>query len=585
MARICYFYIFEFRGVHNVGISLDARYTYEVDARRRKIAISRNPDYKDGFWGDGIDTLSAIVGNNGAGKTTSLLYMLEVFAEGSGEKDIKAMIVYENSNGLHVYQPTGKLFKVETESGLRCFTTNIYPHIYMFYYSGYFHTYQNVHEPGDGELAGVYNASDTWRLIKDYQDYANVDAISGTNTIAEHMDALRAQNDNRIVQLLLDEELRKLLPHTAVPRYIIIEKNDSGRKRLLHDQNRRRKEEINLYYPQFGASKDAYLADIVSANLYNIGAELGMPTKDIRGSVERWEDHYQNVNSVLPALSSFLNEPYPAAERILEVQKIIRFLYEACGYNERSEKLYIDIQDPKSRENLERLSEYFRDRSFVVAHYFDLSYSHVTSSSTRLSSGEYDMLKFFSRLNDSIYESPDHYANLVSPQLILIDEAENSYHPEWQRKYIHILTRFLEALYYRKKIEKFQVVITTHSPIILSDIPRECITYLEKSPRYGTVKESKDQPETFGTNVFELYRHSFFMSDGLVGEYASKKIEKLQREIQLGRKPFETLKHEIDIIGDEKIKAYFYMLLEKNNSQQGIIAYYENKIKEMQSGK
>ena len=51
--------------------------------------------------------------------------------------------------------------------------------------------------------------------------------------------------------------------------------------------------------------------------------------------------------------------------------------------------------------------------------------------------------------------------------VILIDEPENSLHPEWQREYIKNLNNLFH--YYNPKF-----IIATHSPLIISD---ECVTY------------------------------------------------------------------------------------------------------------
>ena len=93
MAKICFFYILNYRSVEKVGISLDSRYLYAIDDKSRTISIKANPNYIKGFWPKGIASLGAIVGNNGAGKTTSMLYMLQLLAKGSGEKDSQAIIV------------------------------------------------------------------------------------------------------------------------------------------------------------------------------------------------------------------------------------------------------------------------------------------------------------------------------------------------------------------------------------------------------------------------------------------------------------------------------------------------------------
>lgn len=580
MAKICFFYILNYRSVEKVGISLDSRYLYAIDDKSRTISIKANPNYIKGFWPKGIASLGAIVGNNGAGKTTSMLYMLQLLAKGSGEKDSQAIIVYKNSNGLYVYIPEGCGYKLDADNSIRCEEASIYPHIEMFYYSAYFRPCISVHEPGEGEVEGVYNASDTWRLVKDYQDYANVDSVYKTDGLDFYFSALRAQDNNRIVQLLCDTKLKRMLPKTILPRYIIIEPNKSGYQRLLFVIKREGRD-VALYVPQFGSKKDDFFANLVTFDLYNIGMEYNMSESDILKSVERWETVYRGKENVMSALVEYLQQFDPGYALLREMQKVVSFLYDVCFYHDNTKTLFVDANNSKKQEHIKQLKQYFADQSFVVAHFFDLGYSHVPTATTRLSSGEFDLLKFFSRLYDATCVLPRRFGNLKSPQLILIDEAENSYHPEWQRRFLGLLLKFIQALHQQKLgKEEFQIVLTTHSPILLSDIPRDCINYLEKNAKTGKVLVSRDQPETFGTNVFDLYRHAFFMSEGLVGEFASDKIQKLQEDIEAKERPYMEIRREIEMIGDEKIRMYLLSMLEEDN-RMAMIAYYENKLREL----
>ncbi|MCB2312086.1 ATP-binding protein [Clostridium tagluense] len=99
--------------------------------------------------------------------------------------------------------------------------------------------------------------------------------------------------------------------------------------------------------------------------------------------------------------------------------------------------------------------------------------------------------------------------------LIFIDEGELYYHPEWQRSYIKTL---VENINDTKTESKLQVVITTNSPFIISDILSEDITYLSK--------EEKDFDRTFGQNIHKLLKDNFFMSY-TIGEYSRGVIENI----------------------------------------------------------
>ncbi len=583
MVEICYFFIQSFRSLHEIGISLDAHYLYSIDKEKREIMIRPNPTYVKGFWSEGISSISAIVGNNGAGKTSALLYMIQALEEGNGEDEVMAIIIYRQNGVLYAYMPESYSYGYSLICDISepIHLVKQRPRLNIFYYSSYFRPYQNWFEPGEGEFSGVYNASDTWRLIKDYQDYANIDTMHRTESVGEHMDALHIQDNNRIVQLICDRELRELLPKNTIPQYIIISPNMSGYDRLNYERRKKDPRGDGISLPLFESSEEKGLADIVTASLCSIGVEHAMLSDYVQNILDKWADLFKEKKNVQTALAELADEFIEVHEHIQELQEVVLFLKDTCEKGDDIDVLYIDSNKPDSYECINKLKEYFSMRSFVVAHYFDLYFSHVPYSTSRLSSGEYDMLKFFSRLYDAVCIQPSRFDNLTSPQLLLIDEAENSYHPEWQRKFVSLLVKFTQALYGRTGNHRaFQIILTTHSPILLSDIPRMFVNYLEKDEETGLVSVSSRQPETFGTNVFELYKHAFFMDKGLIGEFAQDKIRGVQYAIEHRTLSRDEILQTIELIGDKAIKIYFYSLLERDGEEE-MLSYYEHKVLEL----
>ena len=83
-------------------------------------------------------------------------------------------------------------------------------------------------------------------------------------------------------------------------------------------------------------------------------------------------------------------------------------------------------------------------------------------------------LYFASQINDFIPNSGFVWNESV---LLLIDEIDLYLHPEWQRQ---ILNDFLTAIQEYFPHSYFQIIITSHSPIVLSDIPHENSIFLRK---------------------------------------------------------------------------------------------------------
>ena len=170
-----------------------------------------------------------------------------------------------------------------------------------------------------------------------------------------------------------------------------------------------------------------------------------------------------------------------------------------------------------------------------------------------LSSGEMQFLQTFSI---HLY----HLANLLSvdssrPKYenfnIVFDELEICLHPEYQRRFVN---RFLFALnnILKGKTYNINISIITHSPFVLSDIPRSNILYMKTEE-----DEGKELPKyTFAQNIGEMMFGSFFM-EKTIGDFAESKLKELIKWKQ-GKNPFMSKKEAdaiLNTIGDPVIRS------------------------------
>ena len=158
----------------------------------------------------------------------------------------------------------------------------------------------------------------------------------------------------------------------------------------------------------------------------------------------------------------------------------------------------------------------------------------------QLSSGEIQLLQTLSihayhignLLNVS--DNRPKYKNIN----LVFDELEVCLHPEYQRQFVKRLIDMLNNL--QNGNVHFNVMIVTHSPFILSDIPLKQILFLENG-------ESKDKKlNTFGGNVGDMLYDSFFMKS-TVGDFAEGKLKRLL-EIRKKESPTEPEKREAETI-------------------------------------
>ncbi len=141
--------------------------------------------------------------------------------------------------------------------------------------------------------------------------------------------------------------------------------------------------------------------------------------------------------------------------------------------------------------------------------------------------------------------------------LLLLDEPDLTLHPDWQKRYISEMIKLLSNF----SEKKFHLIVTTHSPFILSDLPKENIIFLEKGKQVYPFDDGK---QTFGANIHTLLSHGFFMKDGLMGEFAKSKIDDVINYLNNKKSEIRNDKDAqniIDIIGEPIIKRELQRML------------------------
>lgn len=182
-----------------------------------------------------------------------------------------------------------------------------------------------------------------------------------------------------------------------------------------------------------------------------------------------------------------------------------------------------------------------------------------------LSSGEkqmiYSMCTVMYQLKnlDSVWENGAQDAVKYKNVNLVFDEIELYSHPKFQQMFIDMLLNSIQSMNF-VGVHNINIIIATHSPFILSDLPSSNILCLIEGlpiPReYGI-------PNSFCANIYDILSSQFFMKK-FVGDFASEKLNKLAERINIYREhPTEEQRAEIQtaisFYGDE----YLRMKLEK----------------------
>ena len=110
---------------------------------------------------------------------------------------------------------------------------------------------------------------------------------------------------------------------------------------------------------------------------------------------------------------------------------------------------------------------------------------------------------------------------------VILEEIELYFHPELQRTYLKRLFDGIKQVDI-PNIKSLNICFVTHSPFVLSDIPARNILALKKDTR----DTEKISLSTFGANIHEMLKNSFFLKNGSIGDYASWVITQIIESLQ-----------------------------------------------------
>ena len=593
--ELVYLWVEKYKNIENEGFNFSPRFKCEYIKNQNCLTINENKEYIS-IFPENIN-ITAIVGENGSGKS-SILELL--FAKYNEEK---IFFIFQN-------QENNEFLLLGTKKDIICISANLnfkniqlntlecLPNTKAIYYSNILnkndlylqeffvpHTYTHTVNISTSHLLSQMKLIET-NLHKGWNK-----SVTGFDKIYRSFEIQQIQN---AIILIKDEAVQ--IPFELPEKLIIqninfesflknIEKkfdNTNYKKILKIIRTNNDKKTIFKNYLSTNLIVALLLENINSNNpildeLLNIILDEKM--------MNYLSDFYHEVKNRLYGYRFILNDEFFYAsdiDRFFDLADDILIALDRFNISERDKySLVLDIKNTdfsffKSYEKLIQQSEYFWDISW-----------------RGLSSGEETFLYQFSRfynLKNSFKNDP--YKNLITGGnviakniILLIDEGEVTLHPEWQKKYINYLVEFLKKNF----SQNINLVLTTHSPFILSDIPKEQLIFLESGKQVHPFKKNE---QTFGANIHTLLSHGFFMKDTLISEYAQNKIQNVinilnEDKPNCAEKDF--VKNIIEKIGEPFLRyklqeMYDKVFLDEVERNQKI-KHLENEIKKLKNVK
>lgn len=499
-------------------------YDFNLNENILEINKTENLEFIEGFYGENISLLSAIVGSNGAGKTSLLnTILLNITDNNVGTIDCDFIIfIYEDTEIVkYFYKDYSKInhtinpINFELSALKKDFSTFFYTPVLdvrQFYIdhtrSHYFDLskyrfWQNDTESEKGGFTELseYHLSENLKRWIQFNNNFNLNIDYGIDDIPKF----------ESIKIVINKVSSLLNDYDDVSRdFIPFGKDFYEKWGKEYNQNTNiGKLKLNLI---LAVIEKVFLKLEKTGNRYLNEGKLKIKVKDIKNS------------NLIDSFYSFLDNHYFTEINSDTVNTEVRLPVKEI--KDLIEILLDNLPDESDIQK-NRWQEYSVDFETsakiidVYNNFLKAFSSHFTLDKTilltfkpniELSSGEKGLLdlfsSFFSIKNEGLSE------NVV----VFLDEGDTFFHPNWKIKFVNLLVKILPVIFENKKI---QIIFTTHDPLSLSDIPNKNTVYLKDK---NILSEEEKPKKSFGANITDLLADSFFVEDGLIGDFAKEKI-------------------------------------------------------------
>lgn len=519
-------------------------YKVDFNFETNELKIDKNPDYIENFYGQFIYNISPIVGINGTGKTT-VLNIISGYSPDKFEQDLGNQYFFLFELGKHENKVR---FKVSRQN---LSITNLSEYGESPFYrnqdgsfeddSGYYDGTQNILyvsllNRGRGFLRyrTTLNQIGLTRFIHSYLWLSDRKIISSDLSCSLEIESYGLKSIPREIKAI-GFLIYKSIYNIFYDEVKLIKKFLS--EPLLSKCKKYLEEEVSDYEGIGGN----LLEEIVKELGKN---ERNKPEDETRRVAKEYVKSIINIVDIFRKIrenSSLIEDYYNS---ILLKYSNKRYLFE-----ELSDILF---QYTKSKELV--------NDCYISNKKYNNDYALNETPNYHMSTGEGNLIEIFSR----VYSYLVMYEKNAEDIILLVDELETGMHLEWSRRLINILIKiFSEILETEGREKKIQLIFTTHSPYMLSDIKSGNVIMIEKNQEKG-YSEGKRLQNTFAKNIQEIMKENLI--DNIYGDFALAKIDSMisrlnGKEVQKGNE--EELLKEIHLISEPILRNKLLEMYDK----------------------
>lgn len=606
---------FSFHLHEECALNFSTSYNYMVTKKGEacQYIISRkekpsNECLPDNFWGDRIYNVTAIVGDNGSGKSTILHSIIKTVIMGL-DPGVPFLLILQPThsdqpylycsdphaftwNGpesycVHKEYPDGLM---KTKSMLLDNTLSLSSYQLSHEYHSKMQQYNAQYGLNLEWQKQFYNKS-LYASIQFSNDVSIYNVKSSINPVSDVMSIHFSYESFQETRFLFDRYHQEVLTELENQGYPIPRPKSVTVLVTTPDQLHREYHEPNIYPYMLSYFQlfhyQSFTGQIIIDAIYNLLCYLNVLFRN---------KQYQSVDDVFELYFAYKNKTITSASDIAEiVLKAIEdinsnyfdnsktlfenwinffsfvvsnedtlseiFQSSASGYSSNYTEYTIDVMNTISEANKHECVISFLEayRQICNPRYFLVFLSGM-------SSGEKNLLRMLTQFRYMLKGPSQYHAHkngifllnkfpqkecLCDSLFLFLDEIDLTYHVEWQRVIISMLTTVLPIMFKKKYFEEddaecgchdIQIILATHSPLILGDFPKASVIYLKDN-------NQATQNSTFGENLYTILKDGFFMND-TIGEFAKRKINTVAEWCSSTREYYEQKRKNDDMRKD-----------------------------------
>ncbi|ENE5197723.1 ATP-binding protein [Vibrio parahaemolyticus] len=539
--KLCYIWVDEYKGFDDFSLNLSSDEEFNYDLEINKISKKINSNVFEGLFDSRIREVTAIIGKNGTGKSNCLELICTIL-QGSIKqfntkfiavlKDDENYIVYNNNNDKPKANFDFKLEKYDRK--VKGFNTIFFSNIYDNRRFEFSHDVVNVtanNGYGYGRLSR--RGKDTFDLIS-----------AQTDLIQKYRDVLK-------------EEIG-----IDMPKEMLIEINLSNQPYRFDDKlgelfrtlRKRINDIVNIENKFLSSLRYIILLDAIRIIELFIRDDMNSIPLKI-GEKESTDLYLKKMLKVSQDLigTQVLNKINNSfskanAQSVIDKTKAIDMLEQDMGIfsSTLSEegKVASGVLSFKTKFDVQKI-EQIKDLSKAFS-----NERYVRISWIGISSGSKAYLTLFSVLHDKL-------KGTRNDTLVCIDEGDLYLHPAWQIDFLRNINNLLPKFFNAN----IQLVLTSHSPFLLTDLPRDNVIILDD----GTIVDKNEYPlKTFGANLYDVYSKAFFLDKKRFGSLADEHIDRVIHKISrnnLSDFDIEEITNFVNLIGDRLLRNQLKRML------------------------